>query len=126
MSKEFTVSNSLAVKNGNLVYSVSTSFRPNQTTANGPSPGAVSVTTSGVDIPLAQLATPGLARIKNLNATNYVTIGLWDSTTFFPLLELLPGEEYVMRLSRAALTGQTIRAVAHVATCIIQFDAFDA
>lgn len=78
------------------------SFQANVTGTKGPVPGAVTATLAGNNIDFAELATPGLTRVMNLDATNRYEIGIWDpdNSKFFPLLEVLPGESYVIRLSR--------------------------
>ena len=68
----------------------------------GPTPGAFQVSTSGTDVDLSKLTTPGLCRITNLDSTNYVSFGTYDPDTdvYAPVGEVLPGESYVIRLSR--------------------------
>lgn len=73
-------------------------------TERGPYPGALLVSTAGVDVDLTQLTTPGLTIIRNLDSsaltTHYIEAGIWDGTKFYPLMELMPGEAYPLRLSR--------------------------
>ena len=38
--------------------------------------------------------------LRNLDLTNYVEWGLYDGAEFTPIGEILPGEFYVLRLSR--------------------------
>jgi hypothetical protein len=40
--------------------------------------------------------------IKNLEASGggNVIVGIWDGTEFYPMMDLLPGEFYLIRLSR--------------------------
>ena len=130
MSNEFTIGASVSVTNGNLKFvSPSVSYRANQTTANGPAPGAVTATTTGVNVSLSQLTLPGVTYVTNTDPTNYVTVGLYDGTTFRPMLELLPGDSQVFRLSRTVLTANTgadvIRLVANTASVVVQFNCFD-
>lgn len=72
----------------------------------GPYVGVKSVTQAGINIDLSALTSlGGFCRFHNqdtvASSTNYVEVGAWDGTAiFFPLLELLPGETYVVRLSR--------------------------
>lgn len=77
-------------------------FQATVTGAKGPSPGAFTADTDGTDVDFSNLQTPGLALFRNLDLTNFVTYGIRDpeSDLFFPLGEILPGEEYVFRLSR--------------------------
>lgn len=68
----------------------------------GPVPGAITVTTAGVDVDFSELTTPGYCRLFNHDATNFYEYGVWDpeGNTFYPLGEVGPGESYVIKLSR--------------------------
>ena len=129
MANEITIQCQLKVSNGGLQYANSPSqFFATQSTANGPSPGAVTVTTGGVTINLSQITTLGFVRVTNTDATNFVRIGLYISSVFYPMLKLKPLESSIFRLSSDVLTANTsaavVRAVADTASCIIIFDAF--
>lgn len=105
MANEATITGGLFIKNGNIEYqSRPTAFQADVTGTKGPTPGAIAVSTSGVDVSLAELGTPGLCRLMNLTDDDniYITYGIWDpeSTKFYPLGELLAGESYVIRLAR--------------------------
>lgn len=103
MANEATVHSSLLIKKTNVDYQGRpSSFTALVTGAKGPTPGAVSVSTAGTDIDFSELTQPALCRFQNLDATNFVEWGIWDpeNTKFFPLGEILPGESYVIRLSR--------------------------
>ena len=79
-----------------------TSFKADVDLIQGPTPGSFLVSTAGTDVDLSALTTPGLARFQNQDDTNYVQVGMWDpeGARFYPMLELLPGESYIVRLSR--------------------------
>jgi hypothetical protein len=103
MANEISVTSSLQINNGNLQYtSRPSAFRANMNGANGPVPGAVVASTSGTNVSFAPLVKPGMCRIQNLDSTNYIEWGLWDSgaSKFYPLGEMFPGETYIIRLSR--------------------------
>jgi hypothetical protein len=140
MADEATIKAGLQVKKGNIDYL----NRPIQFTADvdgtkGPTPGAVSCTTAGTDIDLSELTTPGWCVLRNIDPTNFVSVGVWhpQNNEFFPFLELLPGEQAVIRLSRnftqefftgTGTTGpgnNTLRIKANVATCVVVVDAFE-
>ena len=132
MANEITVTASVSVANGNLTFSGnSQNFRASQTTANGPAPGAVTLSASGAGtlIGLSQLTLPGWCQVKNCDATNYCTIGLYDGTTFRPFIELQPGEVAVFRLSRTLLTANTaadvLHGLANTAPVVVQFNCLD-
>lgn len=138
MANEARINSSLQIKTGNLDYqSRPTAFQATVTGAKGPTPGAIAVSTAGTDVDLSELSTPGLCFITNIDSTNYVTYGIWDGATFYPLGELLPGECYVLRLSRSLTqeygtgTGTTgtninrLRLKANGATANIRVEAFE-
>lgn len=79
-----------------------TTFTADVAGVKGPTPGAITVSTAGTDVDLSELTVPGLCRFMNNDDVNFVTYGIWDPTgvVFYPLGELLPGESYVIRLSR--------------------------
>lgn len=137
MANEITVNSSLTVQNGSLVYqSRPTAFTATQEVAIGPVVGSILVSTAGTSVSLASLATPGLCRIQNLDGTNIVEVGLSDGVYFYPLLDLLPGETYVVRLCRhlgrrevAPGTGSTtplsLMLRADDADCYVLVEAFN-
>lgn len=131
MANEISISAGIKLKNGNLAFSSSpTSFQANQSVANGPSPGAVKALTSGTTVSFAELTLPGWAAITNTDASNFVTYGLFDGSTFRPLGELRPGETAVLRFSRTMLTANAaadvFRLVADTATVIVLVNCLDA
>lgn len=133
MTQEIQVRGSLLIRNptnGSGLYyqSQPQGFTANQTTDNGPTPGTINaVTTStGTQIVLSSLTTPGLAFFQNLDPTNYVTIGLVVSGVFYPFQELKPGEFYYYRLSRTILSAAGLWILANTAACRVRCDVFDA
>jgi hypothetical protein len=103
MANEARVNSSLTIASGSNKYqNQPTSFSADVSVFKGPSPGAFTASLLGTDVDLSELDVPGLCVFKNLDATNYVTIGLRDPETskFYPLIELLPTEQYTVRLSR--------------------------
>lgn len=107
MANEATVNTSLIIKKGTAqdYRSAPTQFKANVTDGKGPSPGAIAVTKAGVDIDLSELGTPSLARFQNMDLTDRIAIGIYDGATFYPMIELLAGETFVLRLSQE-LTGE--------------------
>ena len=137
MANEAKASVNLVIDKGNMNYrSTPTDFQVSVTTAKGPSPGAITATVAGVDVDLSELASPGLCRIRNLDATNFVMVGLWDGTEFYPLFDLGPGEHYLIKLSLylgysfgvgtgTTDAGHTLRIKADTASCVVVVEAFD-
>lgn len=131
MASEITITTGLAVTNGNLKYfQQTTPYQVTQTTQNGPSPGAILATTGGVTVSFSALTLQGVCSITNTDATNYVTYGLYISSTFYPLGELQAGENYVFRFSRTMLTANAgaavFRLVANTASVRVVLNCFDA
>lgn len=134
MANEIAVRTSLQVRKGNLTYqSQPTAFNADLTGSKGPTPGSVTVSPAGTNIDLSQLTElGGLCRLMNLDADNFVEYGVWDGAEFYPLGELLPGETYVLRLSRnlefgevgtAMLNSLRLRANANDVNVLVE--AFD-
>lgn len=120
-----------------------TTFDADVDGALGPTPGAIVVSIYGTDVDLSQLTVPGLCRLSNESATNYVTYGICDPETdkFYPLGELRPGEFNLLRLSRelgqeyagsGTGTGTSgpktnkLRFMADTATCSVLVEIFEA
>lgn len=140
MANEALIQSSFQISKGNLRYQpIAQTFRADVTGSKGPTPGAKTVTPTGTDIDFSELTTPGLCRISNLDPTNFVTYGIWDpeTTKFYPMGEILPGEFYVLRLSRVlgseydATTGtagpitNTLQFRADTADCDVVVEAFE-
>lgn len=142
MANEAEIRSSLQIAKDNLEYrGQPTVFNANVTGTKGPTPGAITVSTAGTDVDLSGLTTPGLCRIQNLEADsgNFVAYGIWDPEggKFYPLGELLPGESYVLRLSRVieeeygtggGTTGAStnrLRFKADTAALVVLVEAFE-
>lgn len=140
MANEATIRASINIRMGNLDYrSNPTVFQADVADGSPPSPGRViALVNPGTDVDLALLTAPGLMFIQNLDATNYITVGKYDPNTndFHPMIELLPGEFYILRLSRALLqefsgtgtlgvSGPTLRIKADTASCEVRADVFE-
>lgn len=135
MANEISVSGDLRVNKGNLLYNSSGGgYNADLSGTVGPTPGSISVATSGTTVNLEQLTGyGGFCRIKNNDLVNYVEYGVHDGAEFFPFGELRPGEAVVIRLSRNIEYGSagtalsnTFRIRANTAACIVQVDVFDA
>lgn len=115
------------------------SFQVDVNGAKGPVPGAITATLVGTDVDFSELDTPGLCRISNQDATNFVTVGIWDpeSAKFYPYKDIKPGESWVERLS-ARLQGEygtgvgsigpntnTLRIQADTAPCSVLVEAYE-
>jgi hypothetical protein len=123
--------------------SYDTQFAADVNGALGPTPGAFIVSVYGTDVDLTELVQPGLCRVSNQDATNYVEYGIYDPELdkFHPLGEILPGEFFILRLSRnlgweyagtgtgtgttGAKTG-TLRFIADTDSVVVLVEAFEA
>jgi hypothetical protein len=115
-------------------------FQADVTGTKGPTPGALTIPVGGKVISLEELGTPGLCHLRNCDATNYVEWGVYDvdQDRFYPVGELLPGEGYVLRLSRniqeeyegtgTGTSGPTSRLFmkANTADVVVVVSAFEA
>lgn len=140
MANEWVVTAGLSLQvadgSGNRQYrSAPSQFLSDLEDMRGPTPGHLLVAVTGTDVSLTQLATPGFCRIQNLDTTNYVTVGIYDGASYFPLMEVGPEEFYVVKLyrflgSEFVGTGtpadvNTLRLMANTAACKVLVEAFN-
>ncbi len=143
MSDEAKLQISLQITNGALqVQTRPTSFQMDIEEEGGPTPGTITVPTTGVDVDLTELINPGLCWMQNLDDENYVEYGVHDGSIFHPVGELPPassvgGKPFVIYLSRnlgeehdVAGTGTTgtvnsfhMKAIG--ATCLVRVEAYE-
>ena len=109
MSNEATLSFSVSIRkadasgNVQLEYrNAPTSFRMDVSGAVGSAPGAILVTTAGVNVDLSVFTTPALCLFFNLGDSYRYDGGIWDPDTskFFPLFEVAPHTFWPLCLSR--------------------------
>ena len=111
MADEFSMTSSIQLTNGNDSFSSTARFNADQSAVGGPTPGVLSIGTTHEAISTNELTNKGWAVFKNLDDTNYVEIGLEVSSTFYPLVTLLPAEQAQVRLSPSV----TVNAQANTA-----------
>jgi hypothetical protein len=126
----------------------SRSFQADMTGKKGPTPGALTVDENGVNVSLSQLTEPGMCWIEHqgllsgtATTSDRVNVGIYETNTnkFYPLLELLPGEAYPVRLSRdlgeEIQTGTGTDAVGNATLhlrapngndCVVSVEAYEA
>lgn len=127
MANEISGSFQLSVQNGSLVTTRSHSFNTDQATARASSAVQNIPTTAGGTALVfnASLTTQGYAYFINLDATNYVSIGVQVGGTFYPLARLKGGasgkkEGAILRLE----PGVTVYALANTAAVDLEFGVF--
>lgn len=140
MADEAQIRVSMSIRAGNIDHQTRpTAFTVDVDGRFGPAPGtiAIAVADTGQEIDLSMFTTPGLCAIQNLDAVNYVEVGIYEpaTSTFYPLLEIGPGEIYIMKLTRNLLeeyvgTGTSaptnqLRARATGGTCNVTFSIFE-
>ncbi len=138
MANEITVSASVTILKDKFEYrNFPTTFQLDLTAKNGPSPGSFEVSTEGTDVDLSNLDSYGIAVFKNYDPDNYVSVGVWDGSTFFPLFELPPltgwpymiardlGEEYGTGTGTTGAAINTLRLKANTANCQVSVEAFE-
>lgn len=104
MANEITAAVKVAVSKGTLKQSRDSSSQQINMSGTHVAAGAMDVPTTagGTVIPLGSVATAGVAFVRNLDATNFATIGIVVSATFYPVVKLKPGEAWAFRLGTNA------------------------
>lgn len=110
MADEIRFSCELSVTNGSLTASQSVSDQADQTT-----PGTIqlvqNIGTTAEDVLFTGLTAPRWMILQNLDATNYVDIGMSDGGTLKALIQLKAGESCKFPLKPST----TVRAQANTA-----------
>lgn len=110
MAKEATIRVSLGIRktdpadNSRILLdyqSRPTGFNIDVTGVKGPTPGAIAVPPSGVDVDLSELTTPGLVVIYNLDPDDTIHYGIRDpeNDIAFMLGQVRPGCNWPLELS---------------------------
>lgn len=104
MASEITVTESLGVKTGYLDDSPAIVTRKFNLSATPPvmAGGIHSIGTTHEALPMGDVSTAGWAHFENLDATNFVQVGVDVAATFYPFLKLKPGERGLGRLGTNA------------------------
>jgi len=82
-------------------------------TNQGHASGCQTIGTTQEVLVVTDISTSGVGYFMNIDATNFVQLGVYVSATFYPLVRLLAGEVATFRLD----TGATIYAQADTASC---------
>jgi hypothetical protein len=103
MADEIRITKKRVLINGSLRRSWSSSYRQTQTTAKVVSQTQTIGQSAHEAIVLGDVSTPGRIKVENLDATNYVEIGIDVTGTFHPLVRVLPGAVEEFRLTPTAV-----------------------
>jgi len=91
-------------------------------TGNGVSSGVYLVSDSAaVAIPLAGIVEPESALLRNLDDTNFVTLG-YDNTGFVPVMKIRPGQCVLVNLDGVLAVPQL---KADTNDCLVSYSIFD-
>ena len=122
MADEISLATTMVVRKGYLDWTRQRS-RSYSLVSSAPakSGGIISVGTTHEALPMGDVASAGVARLENVDATNYIEVGVVVSGTFYPLLKLKAGECYPTRFAPAA----TIYVKANTAAALLDYDLFD-
>ena len=122
MAQEIKAQVGLTCINGKLSYNKSTVTVVADQSLASYSGAVQSIGTTQSALSLnAGLTTAGWAYFCNLDATNYLQIGLYISSTFYPFAKLKAGEACVIRIDPAAV----VYAKANTAACLLEFCILD-
>lgn len=117
MANEITLQGTLQISNGDFKQD----WRPGSIqvtqTTQAMAGGIQSIGTSAEALGVTDVATPGYSFFRNLDATNFVTIGTYVSSTYYPCLKLKAGEYGIVRLDGS----KTFYAQADTATVKLQY-----
>jgi len=123
MADEITLRWNLTADKGNLYRRKAPESQSITLTASSPAvaAGVASIGFAAHEaIPLGDVAAVGLAWFTNLDATNYVELGVQVTATFYPFVKLLPGESYCFRLGSSAPYAQ-----ANTAAVKLEYEILD-
>ena len=126
MANEITITTGLVATSGNFLVQHSTLTKQATLTTATRSLNTQSITylgTAGAALVIAAgvAAAGGWAWFRNLDATNYISIGVQVAGTFYPLVRLNAGEAAVFRLGVI-----TPYALANTANVILEHDIMSA
>ena len=118
MANEIRITAGLSCTNGKLTFNKSYSVAADQTTARGPNPGTIDVTTTEATVNFGSVSAPRWALFRNLD-TNPVNIGA--GTALVSFMQLKAGEPALVPL----VPSVTVRVQATTGTTRLQIEALE-
>ena len=103
MADEITIYSGITITKSNLSRQINPATISADLAGSRVLQNSQAVGTTHEALEVADLASAGWASFKNLDATNFVQIGVEVAATFYPVAKLLPGEVATMRLSTLTL-----------------------
>lgn len=125
MSNEITINATVRVENGNLKYDfIPGQLQADQTTARRGGHIQTIGTASAEVLSFGDVSSPSLCILRNIDSTNFVTVGPQNGTTsdMEPTLKLAAGRFAVLWLDPSV----TLMAQADTAAVDLQVDVFEA
>lgn len=121
MAEEIRMTAGLTIDKSNLKLNIPTETFTATLTGTRFIRNCQNISTSYEAVTVSDLGSDGgVARFKNLDATNYVEFGREVSSAFYGFVKLLPGESAVMRLSTRTIFGRANTAAVDVDICIAE------
>jgi hypothetical protein len=121
MAAEIKLTTQMIVSNGGLKRTWAPSQQSITQSTAKVTGGVVSVATSYASISLAALSASGWGHFTNLDATNYLELGVEVSSAFYPLVRLGPGESMAFRLAQSV----TLFGRANTGACLLDFEVLN-
>ena len=118
MANEIRATIGLSCTNGNLTYSKSFSITADQTTARGPNPGTIDVSTTESTVSFGSVSAPRWTLFRNIG-TNPVNVGA--GTALVSFMQLKAGEGAVVPL----VPSVTVRLQTTTGTSKLQVEALE-
>lgn len=116
MANELTVTSAISFTKAGVQIDKASS--PQVSVSGTPYQGSViSVSTTEAALPLGNVSTLGYLWLNNIDATNYIEVGVVVSATFYPVVRVNRGESAVFRLAQ----GITPYVRAHTATSSLEY-----
>lgn len=123
MSSEINIQGSININKGFLSLVRTANYEADMTgTHCSLVAQSIGTTAEPLDID-ADVATAGAFWFRNLDDTNFVTVGTWDAvhSTYTPLIKLFPGE-----VASGRLATTTVYAVADTASVVLEHCVLEA
>lgn len=120
MADEITIDARLRCTNNNLVLDHKAIGLQWDMSGTNMSAQVQSIATSHEVIEFGDISTAGWAFFRNVDATNYVEIGLEVSSTFYAFMKLEPGEAAVLRLGGTGIYAQADTAAADLQYVLLE------
>ena len=116
MANEIRTQISQSLTNGNLTDSVSLAFNTDQATADAAGGSQTIGFAAHEAVVLGDVSSIGPSYFANLDATNFVELGIDDTGTFVPIIKIMPGEAALFQPA----SGVTLYAQADTAAVKIR------